>query len=99
MTAVVYRAYAFSGALLYVGSTRQLRTRLLQHANFNGAWWRLCREITVEEFPSDAAARQAEAEAIRVERPVFNLVGTGAPLNRLGDYPVVRPHRPVAVPA
>lgn len=90
---LVYRAYAFSGALLYVGSTMQLDVRLRQHRDA-GNWWRLCREITTEAYADLTSARAAETAAIANEQPVFNMVGTGAPMARLEDFPTIREHQP-----
>lgn len=67
----VYRMYDSAGTLLYVGCTGHLPVRLDQHRQ-DKPWWAGVSTVEVEHFPNFAAARAAEAQAIRDERPVHN---------------------------
>jgi hypothetical protein len=71
---VVYRAYDAAGALIYVGMSSNLKSRLRAHRR-GSDWWRFHAEIATEVFPTRAAALAAEEEAIRTENPIWNLSG------------------------
>lgn len=82
----VYRHFNKSGELLYVGVTGCAARRTLQH--LTGSDWRKeIARIDVEWFESLAEAREAEALAIRTERPKCNRKGRGSK---------VRPIKPIA---
>lgn len=70
----VYRAYDADGRLLYVGCTAEVGARLSYHAQ-HAPWWIFHSAITTEQFDSEAAARDAELEAIATEYPRWNVVG------------------------
>lgn len=78
MSPVVYRCLDSEGALLYIGSTGNLRRRMRDHRR-HAVWHHLVARIETEAHPSLAEARTAERLAIRSERPSFNklLVGGG----------------------
>jgi predicted GIY-YIG superfamily endonuclease len=64
----LYRHYDASGCLLYVGISIDPLKRQYQH--FKTANWRaLIQKITIETFASREAACEAEATAIRDEKP------------------------------
>ena len=67
----LYRFYAMSGALLYVGITSNPDARFKQHAA-DKAWWPDVARKTVCQYPSRAEAADAEARAIRDEQPIHN---------------------------
>jgi hypothetical protein len=72
--AAVYRWYAFTGRLLYVGCSvdpdkRWNEIRLAED------WTRLAARRTVEWYETAGQALQAELDAIRTESPLLNLQG------------------------
>ncbi len=90
MTAL-YRIYGERSSLIYVGVTDNLPRRMADHCSKE--WWRDMRAMSVEEFPTRAAALAAEAELIRTARPTHNVIhnpapGTAAPT--IGDPSTTR---------
>lgn len=73
---LVYRAYDAAGRLLYVGTTRNLGSRLQTH-NTQSWWFGLVDRITTEVYGDTTSAKAAEASAIRAEGPVANVQYTG----------------------
>lgn len=71
MRTAVYRAYDADGLLLYVGVTSGLMQRIAQHEK-SSEWAISTATITVEWWPTRAAALAAETRAIVTEGPVFN---------------------------
>jgi predicted GIY-YIG superfamily endonuclease len=69
--AYVYRAFDAEGLLLYVGCTKNVATRLVQHRS-QSTWTPYLDHYTSEFYPDRESALAAEAEAIRTERPFFN---------------------------
>lgn len=69
---VVYRAFAKSGELLYIGSSKSLQNRLAQHRNGTW-WWPVVKRIEHVVYPTLEEARAAEAAAIRAEGPKMNI--------------------------
>lgn len=67
----VYRMFDASGRLLYVGMTGDAGTRFGDHAAKR--WFPLVETIKLEWHPDKAAARAAERQAIRSERPRYNI--------------------------
>lgn len=82
----VYRMYDDAGALLYVGTTVNVDTRLKSHAEKR--WFPLVAAIKLEWFDTAAAAFLAEQRAIRAEQPRMNVSGKRGP----------RPRRPKPKP-
>lgn len=71
-TWVVYRAYDADDRLIYVGATGNIERRLSNHRSTS--WWSsLARRVEVERHPAMPDALRAETEAIRTERPAFNM--------------------------
>jgi predicted GIY-YIG superfamily endonuclease len=97
----VYRCYAINGALLYVGCTTNLKTRLREHKGSDSKtpapWYGVTARVTTEHFPDAATARHAEDEAIRTEFPVFNVIGTGKHSPRATGFSI-EPHSPCYKP-
>jgi predicted GIY-YIG superfamily endonuclease len=84
VTEALYRMRSADGTLLYVGITACLPARIKQHAG-GKRWWDEVATITVEHFPTRDEVEVAELEAIRSERPTYNVK----------DNPnVQRPRRP-----
>ncbi|MEV4381595.1 GIY-YIG nuclease family protein [Streptosporangium sp. NPDC049644] len=74
----LYRFFDQDGTLLYIGITESPLVRLDGHAATQ-PWWGEVRSATYEHFQSRAEAREAELNAIRSERPAFNVEGNGDP--------------------
>lgn len=68
----LYRFYDHDDQLLYVGITMNPAQRWLDHRN-QKPWWLDVAKITVDAYPDRAAVLAAEHEAIKVERPVYNI--------------------------
>lgn len=77
----LYRLYAPTGRLLYVGITDDWSKRRAQHA-VDKDWWHLVDQVALVEFEDRATAIEAERRAVRAEQPVHNVVGSGL---RAGD--------------
>lgn len=69
----VYRAYDKRHVLLYIGSTNDVRARLIAHRRTS--WWPRVAVVTRTEFPTASAARDAESAAIKAEAPLYNISG------------------------
>lgn len=69
---MLYRFYDRSRALLYVGVTGRGLRRWRAHAK-NKPWWPEVTKVDVAHFGTWEAALAAEAEAIRVEEPRWNI--------------------------
>lgn len=70
---VLYRFYDGDGALLYVGITGHLPTRLEQHRR-EKPWWDSVATVTTESFADRSSVELAERAAIRAEQPLHNSV-------------------------
>jgi excisionase family DNA binding protein len=70
----LYRFYAESGDLLYIGITGQGANRWTHHSKYQ-PWWTEVATIRVEHHDSLDAVAAAEAEAIIAERPRYNVKG------------------------
>lgn len=69
----LYRFFDTGGELLYVGITMNPSARWPKHAATK-QWWHEVETITVETFDSRGAVLEAEKEAIKTERPTYNIV-------------------------
>jgi predicted GIY-YIG superfamily endonuclease len=69
----VYRYFDAEDALLYVGVAFDVLKRAVSHRR-HSPWWPLAATYTEERYPTRIAALAAEAEAIRTEGPLFNIV-------------------------
>jgi predicted GIY-YIG superfamily endonuclease len=72
VTEALYRMRSADGTLLYVGITAYLLARIKQHAK-DKRWWDEVAAIAVEHFPTRNEVEMAELEAIRSERPTYNV--------------------------
>jgi hypothetical protein len=85
----LYRFYGDDGALLYVGITLNPSGRFSQHRD-DKPWWHEVRGITMESYPDRESVRSAEARAIQVENPRYNI-------QRPRTHRVPKPTRPQIV--
>lgn len=68
----LYRFFGEGDALLYVGLTVHLPTRLVDHHD-KKPWWRQVERMTVQWWPSREAVVAAERQAIIDEKPIHNI--------------------------
>jgi predicted GIY-YIG superfamily endonuclease len=74
----LYRFYGADGELLYVGITNRLQKRWREHSrHYAATWWPKVRSNTVHWYPNRTEAGRAEREAIRTEKPLYNVMHTG----------------------
>lgn len=76
-TTTLYRLFSADCELLYVGIAQRWYNRMAEHAS-QKAWWPEVVNVDLETFPSREAARAAERQAIRDEKPVYNVACTTA---------------------
>src|SRR5690348_12204641 len=89
----LYRHYARDGTLLYVGISLSWPARTRAHAHYS-EWFAQVTRVEIELLPSREAALTAEREAIKAERPKFNVVH-----NRQSPAGAAKPHRARQRPA
>jgi predicted GIY-YIG superfamily endonuclease len=77
----LYRFFDEGGALLYVGITAHVEARWLDHERTK-PWWPQVATRTVEWFDTRPPALAAENRAVKEERPVYNVNGTGWDVTR-----------------
>lgn len=70
----LYRHFASDGTLLYIGISKREPARRAQH-RATSRWFPQVHRTEVEQHPTRTAALQAELDAIRTERPRFNVMG------------------------
>jgi hypothetical protein len=75
----LYRFFAATGGLLYIGICDEPVKRWYAHAD--KPWWPEVCTFRVVWFPSREEAASAEAAAILEERPEYNIVFNGVPYN------------------
>jgi predicted GIY-YIG superfamily endonuclease len=76
-TYILYRFFAADERLLYIGMTRNPGRRLEKHSG-DKSWWSDVARIDMEHYPTVAALRDAERQAIRAEHPTHNIRMNGA---------------------
>ena len=67
----LYRYFNEDGLVLYIGITKNIKQRHGQH-KCSSVWFRCACDITVEKYPSEQLAREAERKAIISEDPFWN---------------------------
>ena len=73
----VYRVYDGDRRLIYVGQTRHLMGRLSAHQATS--WWApQAAKVKAQVVTGQSEARLAELEAIRSEKPRWNMQGRGS---------------------
>ena len=71
----LYRFFGDDGALLYVGISLQPFARMGQHRT-DKSWWGEVAAVTIERHPTRRDVLAAERDAIRREKPRYNVVHT-----------------------
>lgn len=74
MTASVYACYDASGVLLYVGGTKNVRTRMRQHRKMSH-WSEMVSRVMTRGYSGRPRALEVEARAISLLKPVHNTSG------------------------
>lgn len=72
-THILYRCFSRRKLLLYVGMTNNPEYRFKQHSR-DKIWWKYVDRITLQPFKSRQLLTEAEAAAIQIEKPKFNLL-------------------------
>lgn len=72
----LYRLFDSSGTLLYVGVSVSPEQRWLHHAEHK-SWWPKVTRIEFAWHPTRAEALRREADAIRTEKPRYNVQHNG----------------------
>lgn len=80
-THALYRLYARTGELIYVGATYCFQERMEQHAR-SSSWWAEVDDAFVVFFPGRAALLAEEARVIRRSRPRHNVYGVSKQTSR-----------------
>ena len=75
-TTALYRLYDRAGTLLYVGISNDVHGRIRTH-RMEKAWGSLIADSRIEFYATRVSALDAEATAIRRERPRFNVIHNG----------------------
>ena len=75
----LYRQFDCDGVLLYVGVSENAQRRQIAHRY--SSWAGQIAKVTVEDFPTKAAAHAAERAAILAEAPMFNRMKRRQALN------------------
>lgn len=92
----LYRLYDVDDALLYVGISSKWFARMAQHATEKG-WWDDVVTVKRQAFPGRTEALAAEREAIRTERPRYNVRGRAVDKQVSTTFPpVVKVRRSMA---
>jgi predicted GIY-YIG superfamily endonuclease len=68
----LYRHFDEAGSLLYVGISLSAVNRLSRHSH-GSRWFSEIARVEIEKFGTREAAHEAETEAIRRERPKYNV--------------------------
>lgn len=86
----LYRMFGADGELLYLGISRNFGTRWQTHAS-RSVWWPDVRSQAIDWHESREAAAAAEIDAIRTERPKYNVAhnpdATPAPQRKRAPTP------------
>lgn len=69
---ILYRWWDADGKLLYIGKSIAVFGRIEQHRR-NSKFFDEAASMTMERFPDEATLGLAEIEAIRTERPPYNV--------------------------
>jgi len=70
----LYRHYDKDGTLLYIGISLSQFTRLKQHQKSIADWTDMAVTMTTEWLPTRREAFKAEKQAIKLEKPLCNIL-------------------------
>lgn len=73
MSTSLYRHFGNDGSLLYVGISLSWPSRTKAHAH-GSRWFDQVARVEIEQFATREAALEAEREAIKREKPKFNVI-------------------------
>ena len=71
--AQLYRCFDAEGNLLYVGASKNVFQRIVEHKVQSGYWFRDVTRVEIQHFGSRKEALAAEAIAINTENPIHNV--------------------------
>lgn len=83
----LYRLFDEGDVLLYVGIAVDPGARFARHRE-DKAWWGEVANITLRVYPSRPEAIEAEREAIKTEKPRYNVRHNGTPPHLVAAMPV-----------
>lgn len=86
----LYRHFAADGALLYVGISLSWPARTKTHSREKD-WFGDVAQVTIQQFATRQAAIDAEREAIRREKPRFNVVHNRPSVSFKGQRKRIKP--------
>jgi len=69
----LYRIFDIDGRLLYIGITVDFNRRMWQHS-LTQPWWDEAEHFFKDSYSTRREAVKAEANAIRSERPLYNVM-------------------------
>lgn len=95
MSTSLYRHYDAEGALLYIGISLSWPSRTREHAG-GSRWFDQVARVEIENFDTREEALTAEREAIKREKPKFNVVHNRARTRSRSEQP--KPNRPSSAP-
>ena len=75
---VLYRHFSADGTLLYVGISLSWPARTKAHVR-GSRWFNRVAKVEIERHPTREAALDAERQAIKNERPAFNVIHNREP--------------------
>lgn len=70
---ILYRWWDAEGNLLYIGKSTSVLARISSHSRYS-SFFDEAASMTIERFPDEITLGFAEVEAIRAERPPYNVV-------------------------
>ena len=70
----LYRCYTENSLLLYVGMTSTTIERRFSVHRCRSPWWKFVDHITLQSVPTRTRLAEAEAAAIELEKPAFNVI-------------------------
>lgn len=77
----LYRYFDHRGQLLYVGVSKAALVRAMQHERLSH-WWDSWAVMTRTMFPDRSSALAAERQAIKRERPLYNVIFASCPTHQ-----------------
>lgn len=85
----IYRAYDGKGRLIYLGVTNDYKTRMFAH-KATSAWYRHAVVFKRRAYGSRVRALGIEDRAIRLLKPIFNVISQADKMSRWGNDAVAK---------